>query len=232
MSQTLRREVWVGIAALGLLAIYLAVRHVPNSPAPGVPSPAPSPKPPTEPKPEQPPSPQASVVDEPIADNLVPPGELPRYRGPVRDAKTAALLREALIARKAQELSAGQGEPSAVKGSAMPKAVGAGNQAEKPLGDYIARVMRDQFVPLASECYETLLASRPSAAGNVALEFSVLGDPSVGGVVVDVSLGSETTLVDAAFRECMTESMYSVVFDAPPNEGGNVSVKQSFELSP
>jgi hypothetical protein len=138
----------------------------------------------------------------------------------VRNAEQAALIREALIARKA------------VQSGTMPEPKGTGNQFDKPLGKYVARTMQEQFLPLATECYEALLSTHPAAAGNVALEFSVLGDPAVGGVVVDVTLGKETTLTNDEFRNCMSESMYSVVFDAPPGKDGSVSVKQSFELAP
>jgi hypothetical protein len=139
----------------------------------------------------------------------------------VRNAERAALIREALVARKAVQA-----------GAAMPEPRGVGNQVDKPLGDYVARTMREQFLPLATECYEALLSSVPNAAGNVALQFSVLGDPAVGGVVVDVTLGKGTTLTNDEFRTCMSESMYSVVFDAPPGKDGSVSVEQSFELAP
>jgi hypothetical protein len=114
----------------------------------------------------------------------------------------------------------------------MPAPQGAGNQVGKPLGDYVASTMREQFLPLAGECYEALLSTQPKAAGNVALEFAILGDPAVGGVVVDVTLGKGTTLTNEEFRTCMTESMFAVVFDAPPGNDGSVSVTQSFELSP
>lgn len=155
-------------------------------------------------------------------------GTLPRYRGPERSAEKAALLREALIARKAQQL----GAASASGTARMPEREGTGNQVGKPLGEYVQRVMQEQFLPLAGECYEQALAHKPAVSGNVELEFSILGDPSVGGVVVDVDLADGTTLRDPAFRTCMTESMYSVIFDAPPGDDGSVSVKQSFELSP
>lgn len=165
------------------------------------------------------------------APSVPPPAltELPRYQGPIRDAATAAAIREALIARKAVELG-GSVEPG--KPGGMPAPVGAGNQANKPLGQYIERTMREQFLPLAGECYTALLESLPNAAGNVMLEFSVLGDPAVGGVVVDVNLGPETTLTNPEFRTCMSESMYAIVFDAPPGKDGTVTVKQSFELAP
>jgi hypothetical protein len=92
--------------------------------------------------------------------------------------------------------------------------------------------MQEQFVPLAGSCYEELLSRRPDLAGNVELEFSIMGERAVGGVVVDVALGKATSLKDRGFETCVTESMYAVVFEAPPEGHPTVTVTQSFELAP
>lgn len=220
------RVALMGVVALGVLGVYLAQREAPQLPEHrnqpplshqtdrGVPTSDPA----------------TSAADTPTAVASVtqvppqpepPDGQLPPYHGPERNAQRAALIRDALIARKAVQA-----------GATMPESVGTGNQVDKPLGEYVARTMREQFIPLATECYEALLGTDPRASGNVELEFSVLGDPAVGGVVVDVALGKGTTLRNDAFRTCMTESMYAVVFDAPPGKDGSVTVKQSFELWP
>lgn len=217
------RLVGLGLVALCSLGAYLIFRSAPapTSPPPSSPELAEG-RATSPPAPLEPPSVSAGTPAEtPNTNAPTAPSELPRYRGPIRDPQQAALIREALIARKAVQA-----------GGAMPAAEGVGNQVDKPLGDYVARTMREQFLPLAGECYDTLLGTQPKAAGNVVLEFSVLGDPAVGGVVVDVTLGKGTTLTNDEFRTCMSESMYAVVFDAPPGKDGSVSVKQSFELSP
>jgi hypothetical protein len=145
----------------------------------------------------------------------------------VRDRARADLLREALTSRLAAQSGAEEDSEGA-----MPTPEGSGNQVGTPLGDYVAAVMRDQFAPLATSCYEALLASDPVAEGSALLEFSIVGDRAVGGVVIDVALGEETTLQSAEFRTCVTESMYAVVFDAPPDGHPTVTVKQSFEFAP
>lgn len=170
--------------------------------------------------------PGAAALED-TTDNSTAAPQVPRYEHPVRDAQRATLVREMLVAQKSQQLN----QPSS-DARLMPQPQGTGNQADKPLGAYVNRIMQQQFLPLATQCYENLLAVRPSIAGNVELGFSILGDPSVGGVVVDASLGQGTTLTDPEFRTCLTESMFAVVFDAPPGDEGSVSVVQHFELSP
>jgi hypothetical protein len=177
------------------------------------------------------PLPSTSVNDDTSADS---DPALPTYRGPERNPQKAALLREALIARKAQQLSAA---PTASAASSSPEGVmvepgGQRAPEAKPLDNYVSRLMQQQFLPLATECYEVLLATKPHATGTVALEFSILGDAAVGGVVVDVTFGAGTTLLDPPFSACMTELMYAVIFDPPPGKDGSVSVEQSFELAP
>lgn len=100
------------------------------------------------------------------------------------------------------------------------------------LDDYIQKVMEEHFAPLVSGCYEALLQRRPKLAGNVVLQLSILGDRTLGGVVVDAALGSGTTLEDKAFETCVTEALYAVIFDAPPAGHATVSVKQALELEP
>jgi hypothetical protein len=45
-------------------------------------------------------------------------------------------------------------------------------------------------------------------------------------------LGPGTTLDDKSFETCITESMYAVVFDAPPDGHPTLTVTQAFELAP
>lgn len=155
---------------------------------------------------------------------------VPTYDGPDRDPQRATALREALAAMYAERLEAEARDAGGV--DTMPGPVGDGNQADAPLGDYVRRVMAEQFVPLAVSCYEELLERNRGAAGHIELAFSIMGHPSVGGVVVDVELAEGTTLDDPTFATCVRESMYSVVFDAPPGGRGTLSVTQGFSLEP
>jgi hypothetical protein len=164
--------------------------------------------------------PGAQVAAEPGAA----PTRLPPYEGPVRDRGRADQLREALTALVVSKHGTEDGT--------MPSSVGSGNQAKEALGRYVDAVMQEQFVPLAGSCYEALLETKSAAHGTVTLDFSIVGDRSVGGVVLEVEMALGPALKGGEFEMCLRESMYAVVFDAPPGEDGTVSVTQSFELSP
>jgi hypothetical protein len=157
---------------------------------------------------------------------------------PVLDRAHADKVREqvrSLLAGVAQTKSAAPvvAAASAKAGGVpeMPAAVGAGNQAHEEQGDYIRSVVRDQFFPLAKNCYETASAAHPGLEGTAVLEFRIVGDKSVGGVVDQAALGDASDLREHDFAECMTESMMSVTFNAPPGDR-EVTVTYPIVFSP
>jgi hypothetical protein len=96
---------------------------------------------------------------------------------------------------------------------------------------YIQTRIRSDFVPLAEQCYESLLASQPQARGKAVVEFAIAGDPSVGGIVESAELSEDSTLKEPEFETCLRESLLSVTFE-PPAEGGRVTITYPFEFSP
>ena len=98
--------------------------------------------------------------------------------------------------------------------------------------EYIRDVVQEQFYPLATECYSQLLERTPQAAGTLVLAFEITGDSSVGGVVDEVSVDERTTLKDPEMVTCLRESMYGVIFDAPPEDGQVIHVVHPFAFSP
>jgi hypothetical protein len=64
------------------------------------------------------------------------------------------------------------------------------------------------------------------------LEFAVVGDGDAG-VVDRVALrDDETTIDDPEFRLCMSESMYTAVFEPPPPGTSETTVVYPVTLSP
>jgi hypothetical protein len=182
-------------------------------------------------------APEAEATEAPTTAALPRQGAPPQRGAPVLDRKRADEMREQLRALFAEAGAMwGTGEPDPVAAPRagfpeMPAPAGSGNQAQSAQGKYIQSVVREQFFPLARQCYESASAKHPGLAGKVVLEFRIVGDKRVGGVVDQATLGDAGTLRDDAFSQCMTESMMSVSFDAPPH-GGEVTVKYPIEFSP
>jgi len=92
--------------------------------------------------------------------------------------------------------------------------------------EYIQERMRE-IVPLVKECYHLALDQSPDLDGKIVVEFSIVGDPELGGLiekseVVDGNLAGDETLA-----ECLRETMYALRLDAPEG-GGRVVVKYPF----
>lgn len=97
--------------------------------------------------------------------------------------------------------------------------------------DYIRDVVSEDLIPIARECYESALEDDPELGGRLMLQFSIVGDESVGGIVEEVSLAEGSTLKHPALAECMTESTATLLFD-PPEDGGKVVVTYPFDFEP
>ncbi len=130
--------------------------------------------------------------------------------------------------------------PVAPVASASSSAAAYPTMPQVPVGDagamnidpkYIQSVVRDDYFPLAKQCYGSALERNPKLAGTIEMSFRILGDPKIGGVVDDVKLSDGTTLDDKEMQTCLRESMMSVTFDAPP-EGGEVTVVYPVRFSP
>jgi hypothetical protein len=154
------------------------------------------------------------------------------------DRARADRMREELRALFAKSGPAwGPAEPSAsASASAAPRfptmpVVPAGDAEGSVDPKYVQSVVRGDFFPLARECYAAAAVKNPALAGTVELKFKILGDPAIGGVVSEATLGDKTTIDDAEMQTCMKESMMSVTFAAPPH-GGEVSVTYPIEFSP
>jgi hypothetical protein len=157
-----------------------------------------------------------------------------------RDAERRARMRERLRERLgdrypkkiAQRKRAPTPEPPA-QGTqpAAPPSPAATSDAPKIEPKYIQERVRQDFFPLARECYAEVLKRKPGLAGKVVLEFTIVGDEKIGGIVEDSIVGEDSTLVDDEFETCMSESMMAMAFP-PPKGGGTVTVTYPLVFSP
>lgn len=96
---------------------------------------------------------------------------------------------------------------------------------------YIRSVVREDFWPMAKQCYESALAGNPKLAGKLVVFFTIVGDEKVGGIVESAEISDGTTIEDEKLRQCFTESMMTLAFKPPP-KGGKVTVKYPFSMEP
>jgi hypothetical protein len=165
-----------------------------------------------------------------------PPGAPPREQGggsgngetgPTLDRAKADRMREEIRALLADAgLWAAGGEPFDAGGPVTRPLFGsmpvlgrddAGNARVDP--KYIQARVREDLFPLARGCYGDALKRDPKLAGKLVVYFRVIGDKKVGGVVDETKILGDTTIADAEMQTCVRESMMSVSFDAPPDDG-------------
>jgi hypothetical protein len=97
--------------------------------------------------------------------------------------------------------------------------------------EYLQQRIREDFYPLASACYEGALAKKQDLRGQIVIDFMIVGDKKVGGIVDQAKINERTDIADAEFTACVRESMLSMVF-APPDDNGWVTVTYPFKFSP
>jgi hypothetical protein len=96
---------------------------------------------------------------------------------------------------------------------------------------YLQSVVREDFFPMAKQCYESFLA-RKDAGGTIMTKFKIVGDEKIGGIVEDVELETEGGLEDEQLMTCWRESFLSLSFRPPPQHDGWLTVDYPIVLSP
>ncbi|HEX5060303.1 MAG TPA: sigma-70 family RNA polymerase sigma factor [Kofleriaceae bacterium] len=169
------------------------------------------------------------TVANPAATPTVPsqphaPSKLHVERLPDKNARATLL---AAIRDAQTRKSAASSGTSASTSSTPPPAL-PGVDMDK---EYIRGAVRE-IIPLLTECYAQGLERDPKLAGDVVVEFTIEGEPGVGGVIGSSAIDPKaTSLGDDSVRECIQETMYAIKID-PPASGGTVTVRYPFAFAP
>lgn len=156
-------------------------------------------------------------------------------RSPAAAKPEPAMVRRIDPATRAARLEAIRRarRPSAAGGGRRP----AGKEPPPALasaeGDLEKEYIRDAvqgLIPLLAECYQQGLERDPALAGRVTVDFTIEGEPEVGGVVGESSIRT-SSIDDPAVLECIQETMYALEIE-PPSGGGVVQVTYPFEFRP
>jgi len=141
-------------------------------------------------------------------------------------AERTALVEQIRAARKARA-AAPPHAPPAQPTAATPAPALPESTIDKA---YIRRSVR-ALLPLLQDCYEQGLQRDPTLGGTVVVDFTIEGEPVVGGVIGHSAIdAAASSLSDVTTRECIQETMYALEID-PPADGGVVTVKYPFAFS-
>jgi hypothetical protein len=94
---------------------------------------------------------------------------------------------------------------------------------------YVSDAIR-AILPLFKECFEHAVERTPELSGKVVIGFTIVADPTVGGLVSDSQVvDDKSTIADPELRECIQENIYAAQFPPPP-AGGEMHVEYPFVL--
>ncbi|MEM9454824.1 MAG: hypothetical protein AAGF11_11640 [Myxococcota bacterium] len=97
--------------------------------------------------------------------------------------------------------------------------------------EYLVKVMNEDLMPLADECYELALEEQPDLEGMLAVELDIIGEEEIGGVVESVQPAEDNELSHPTLVECVRESILATTLP-PPEQGGRDEIMLSLRLSP
>lgn len=104
------------------------------------------------------------------------------------------------------------------------------DRSDGELSNLIATI-NDDLMPLADECYEQARETDPDLTGMLDINFQVIADEDIGGLVDAVDLGQENEIENEALVECVRETILSTIFPSP-NQTGEQGVRLTLRFTP
>jgi RNA polymerase sigma-70 factor (ECF subfamily) len=81
---------------------------------------------------------------------------------------------------------------------------------------------------LLGQCYDLGRAEDGNLAGTLTVQFKIVGEPNVGGLLERVEIiDGDTTITQQTIRDCVTQQLYALELDPPPD---GVSVEREVHL--
>jgi len=97
--------------------------------------------------------------------------------------------------------------------------------------EYIRGTVREA-IPLIKECYHLALEENPELSGRLDVNFTISGEPDVGGLVEESDVVAEEGLAyNETLEDCVRETVYTLEFP-PPEGGGVVKVRYPLRFRP
>ena len=104
------------------------------------------------------------------------------------------------------------------------------DKSDGVLSDLMGDFGRDAM-PLIDECYIAAVERRPWLRGGLDMNFQIVGDPEVGGLVDGFEVDAGSEIDDPDMIKCVRETIFSTVFPAP-EEAGEAGVRLTMRFEP
>jgi hypothetical protein len=170
-----------------------------------------------------------------------PPAALAASGTSPADASTAVVVPDARAAKRAAMLEA----IAKARGHRTAVPAGVTQAASAPTGDSQGTVLEivdatgdtsdwskralGTLNSLFGQCYDLGHTEDPGFAGTITVQFTLVGEPKVGGLLESVEIvDKDTSITQQTFRDCITQQLYALELDPPPD---GVTVKRQITLS-
>jgi len=123
--------------------------------------------------------------------------------------------------------------PAQPRSATAPPALPASSDddGDDPDKDYVQQAMT-ALAPTIGDCYRQALKTQPTLAGTLVLNFTIEGQPGVGGVVTESSVDpDQSEIKDPGLSQCVQDTVFALEID-PPSNGGTVKVTYPFTFRP
>lgn len=88
------------------------------------------------------------------------------------------------------------------------------------------------LAPMIGDCYRQALKTQPTLAGKLVVNFTIEGQPDIGGVVTESSIDpDQSEIKDPVLSQCVQDTLFALEID-PPSNGGTVKVTYPFTFRP
>ena len=152
--------------------------------------------------------------------------------------KLSSAGREQLLQaiRSARRRAVTASSPSAVNwhapaSSGSPATTTIDRNSSDPDKEYVREAVRG-LLPMIVDCYKDALDTQPTLAGTLVVNFTIEGEPGIGGLVTESTIDAEDSEIkDPAMGQCVQETMFALEID-PPSSGGVVKVTYPFRFEP
>jgi hypothetical protein len=142
----------------------------------------------------------------------------PAHRGSGHGAAERAAMLEAIANARAHRTAAPAGVTHATGATAVDSTATTLDIVDKTgdTSDWEKRTL-GTLNTLLGQCYDLGRAQDPTLAGTVALRFTVVGEPNVGGLLEHVEIvDANTSITQQTIRDCMSQQLYALELDPPP----------------
>ena len=133
--------------------------------------------------------------------------------------QTREKLLHAIRSTRERRIAASSPASTTTQGQRPSPSLESDDGGSDPDSEYLQETI-GELLPMIVDCYTQARANEPTLAGTLVVNFTIEGEPGVGGLVTESAIDQESSdIVDAELGECVQETMFALEIEPPTNGG-------------